>query len=39
MSTQFKSTTFANCLSGKIRGWTFSKAKQKSDAYDLLQAF
>lgn len=39
VSTQFKSTTFATCLGEKIRGWTFGKAKQKSDPYDLLQAF
>ena len=39
VSTQFKGTTFATCLGEKIRGWTFGKAKQKSDPYDLLQAF
>jgi hypothetical protein len=39
VSTQFKNTTFATCLSDKIRGWTFSKAKEKSANYDLLAAF
>ena len=39
VSTQFKSTTFANCLSDKIRGWTFTKAKEKSANYDLLASF
>ena len=39
VSTQFKSTTFATCLADKIRNWSFGKAKQKSDPYDLLQAF
>lgn len=39
ISTQFKSTTFATCLSDRIRGWTFTKAKEKSAAYDLLQTF
>jgi hypothetical protein len=39
VSTQFKGTTFATCLSDKIRGWTFTKAKEKSANYDLLAAF
>ena len=39
VSSQFKSTTFATCLEGKIRDWKFGKAKQKSDPYDLLQSF
>lgn len=39
VSTQFKSTTFATCLEGKIRDWKFGRAKQKSDPYDLLQSF
>jgi len=39
VSTEFKNTTFDNCLSDAVKGWTFQKAKQKSAAYDLLQTF
>ena len=39
VSSQFKSTTFATCLEGKIKDWKFGKAKQKSDPYDLVQSF
>jgi hypothetical protein len=39
VSSQFKSSTFATCLEGKIKDWKFGKAKQKSDPYDLVQSF
>jgi len=39
VSTEFKGTTFAKCLSGVIGDWKFSKAKEKSAPYDLPQAF
>ena len=39
VDTKLQSSAFATCVSNKVRGWTFSKAKQKSDAYDLVQAF
>jgi len=39
VSTQFKGTTFATCLNDRIRGWSFSKGKQKSERYEMLQSF
>jgi hypothetical protein len=39
VSSQFKGTTFATCLGDKIKNWSFNKAKQKSDPYDLVQGF
>ena len=39
VSSQFKGTTFASCLGEKIRGWSFSKAKEKSAPYELVQTF
>jgi hypothetical protein len=39
VSTEFKGTTFAKCLSGLIGDWTFPKSKVKSAPYDLPQTF
>ena len=39
VDTKLQSSAFATCLSNKIKGWTFTKAKQKSDNYDLVTAF
>jgi hypothetical protein len=39
VSTEFKGTTFEKCLTEAIRGWTFSKAKEKSAPYELVQTF
>jgi hypothetical protein len=39
VDTKLQSSAFATCVGNKVRGWSFSKAKQKSDAYDLMQAF
>ena len=39
VDTKLQSSAFATCLSNKIKGWTFTKAKQKSDNYDLVTTF
>jgi hypothetical protein len=39
VSTEFKGTTFAKCLTGLIGDWTFPKSKQKSAPFDLPQTF
>jgi len=39
VSTEFKTTTFATCLTGVIRDWTFPKAKEKSAPFDMPQTF
>jgi hypothetical protein len=39
VSTEFKGTTFAKCLSGLIGDWTFPKSKQRSAPFDLPQTF
>ena len=39
VDSKLQNSTFGTCLGSKIKGWTFSKAKQKSDNYDLLTAF
>jgi hypothetical protein len=39
VSSEIKGTTFEKCLTEAIRGWTFSKAKEKSAPYDLPQTF
>jgi hypothetical protein len=39
ISTEFKGSTFAKCLSGVIGDWKFPKSKQKSDPYELPQTF
>ena len=39
VDSKMKSPPLATCLQEKARKWTFSKAKQKSDAYELVQAY
>jgi hypothetical protein len=39
VSSEIKGTTFEKCLTEAIRGWTFSKAKEKSAPFDLPQTF
>ena len=39
VDSKLQSSAFGTCLTNKIKGWTFSKAKQKSDTYDLVTAF
>ncbi len=39
VSTEFKGTTFAKCLTGVIGDWSFPKSKQRSAPYDLPQTF
>ncbi|MBL0123355.1 MAG: AgmX/PglI C-terminal domain-containing protein [Betaproteobacteria bacterium] len=39
VSTEFKGSTFAKCLTGLIGDWSFPKSKQKSAPYDLPQTF
>ena len=39
VDTKLTGSAFGTCLTDKARSWTFSKAKQKSDAYDVVQAF
>jgi len=39
VSTEFKGSTFAKCLSNVIADWSFPKGKTKSDPFDLPQTF
>jgi hypothetical protein len=39
VSTEFKGTTFEKCLNETIKGWTFTKAKEKSAPYEMPQTF
>lgn len=39
VSTEFKGSSFAKCLTGLIGDWSFPKSKQKSAPYDLPQTF
>jgi hypothetical protein len=39
VSTEFKGSTFAKCLTGLIGDWSFPKSKQKSAPFDLPQTF
>ena len=39
VSTEFKGSTFAKCLTRLIGDWSFPKSKQKSAPYDLPQTF
>ncbi|APV48602.1 hypothetical protein BWI17_02220 [Betaproteobacteria bacterium GR16-43] len=39
VDVKLQNSAFGSCVQGKVKGWTFSKAKQKSDNYDLVAAF
>ena len=39
VSSEFKGSTFAKCLTGLIEDWSFPKSKQKSAPFDLPQTF
>jgi len=39
VDSKLQNSAFGTCMSNKIKGWTFSKAKQKSESYDLVTAF
>jgi len=39
VDAKLQGTTFGQCMERTIKGWQFSKAKQKSDNYDLAASF
>ena len=39
VDAKLEGSAFGSCMQNKIKGWTFSKAKQKSDNYDLVTSF
>ena len=39
VDAKLQGTAFGTCMNDKIKGWTFTKAKQKSDNYDLVTSF
>ena len=39
IDAKLQGSAFGTCMSNKIKGWTFTKAKQKSDNYDLMTSF
>lgn len=39
VDAKLEGSAFGKCMQDKIKGWTFSKAKQKSDNYDLVTSF
>ena len=39
VDAKFQGTAFGQCMERTIKGWKFSKAKQKSDNYDLATQF
>lgn len=39
LDPKLQNSAFGQCMGNKIRGWKFTKAKEKSEAYDLLASF
>lgn len=36
---KLQNSAFGQCVGNKVRGWKFTRARQKSDTYDMVQSF